>query len=330
MSNVARNMLNVLNPFNSKQPIPTGINRGMSSRYLTSMIGTAGSGKTVIATGVFWVARTLQQQIADFHCSIDDTNSSIKADVCNMESGHFPPKTQAYNSYAYQCALHMWWGKNSLWGQKSATFQVVDLAGEDLVTQSQYQYKKPDPTSYSAAQQLVDYIYGSDVFLLAAPASRAPIFDGDESVEKEDSDVHSNPDVVLSSIFDMIVKRRKAANKPIKGIGLCITKCDMVDVYLEKRHHWNLYKSEADRKAFLYKYFPWTDQSIKGLQDTWSQTKVQIFPMFVETEKNSDGTQKKWEAGWDLGHPKIAVEDRVPKCSQQQFVNLINFIGELV
>jgi len=329
MSNIARNIFNQLNPFTSKQPIPT-VNRGMSTKYLTSMIGTAGSGKTVISTLIFLTARTLQQQLPGFHCSIDDTNSTIKADVCNMESGHFPPKTQAYNSYAYQCALNMWWGKDSLWGQKSATFQVVDLAGEDLVTQSQYQYKRPDPTSYSAAQKLVDYIYGSDIFLLAAPASRAPIFDGDTAVEQEDSDVHSNPDVVLSSIFDMIVKRRKAANRPIKGIGLCLTKCDKVDVYVEKRHHWNLYKNPEDRVSFLNKYFPWTTMSIKGLMDTWSKTNVEIFPFFVETDKDSAGNELKWECGWDTGHSKIVVEDRVPKYSQQQCVNLINFIVKQV
>lgn len=247
-----------------------------------------------------------------------------------MEAGHFPPKTQAYNSYAYQCALNMWWGKNSLWGQKNATFQVVDLAGEDLATQSQYQFKKPEPASQSAAQKLVDYIYGSDIFLLAAPASRAPIFDEDESVEKEDSDVHSNPDVVLSSIFDAIVKRRMAARRPIKGIGLVITKTDMVEVYLKQKHHWDLNRTEADRVAFLNKYFPWTTMSLKGLTDTWSNTHIGIFPMFVETEKDVNGNEKKWENGYDKGHSKILVEDRVPKCSSQTAVDIINFIGKLV
>jgi len=331
MSQIARNVFNALNPFTQNQPVPTsGINRGMSSRYLTSMIGTAGAGKTVIATLIFWVARTLQQQLPDFHCSIDDTNSTIKADVCNMEAAHFPPKTQAYNSYAYQCALNMWWGKNSLWGAKNATFQVVDLAGEDLATQSQYQFKKPEAASQSAAQKLVDYIYNSEIFLLAAPASRAPIFDGDEQVETEDSDVHSNPDVVLSSIFDEIVKKRMAVRRPIKGIGLCITKTDMVEVYLKKKYGWDLNQNPAHRVEFLNKYFPWTTMSLKGLTDTWSNTHIGIFPMFVETEKNVDGTEKKWESGYDKGHSKIAVVDRVPKCSSQSAVDIINFIGKLV
>jgi hypothetical protein len=70
--------------------------------------------------------------------------------------------------------------------------------------------------------------------------------------------------------------------------------------------------------------------SMKGLTDTWSQTEIQIFPMFVETVKDAEGNQKKWESGYDAGSPVIAVEDRVPKCSSQSAVDLINFIGKLV
>jgi hypothetical protein len=326
MSGALRKIGGMLNPIMQQGPVPTGVNRGMSTKYLTSMIGTPGAGKTNLAAMIFYTARTLQQQLPDFHCSIDDTNSTIKLDVCNIESGRFPPKTKAYNTYAYQCALNMWWGKNSLWGQKSATFNVCDLAGEDEIVHSQYSYKRPDPTAYSQAAKLVEYIYRSEIFILAAPASRAPVFDGDESVEKEDSDLAFNPDVNLSDIFDKIVKKRKENRQPIKGVALCLTKCDMIDKYVEAKHGWNLYNSEADRQAFINKYFPWTGASIKGLKDTWSNTQIAIFPMFIETVKNGDGSQKKWPDG----SPRIDVVDRVPKYNAQGNVDLINFIGKLV
>jgi hypothetical protein len=322
--------LESLNPFQKQGPIPTGVSRGMSDKYLTSLIGTPGAGKTVLTSLIFLTARTLQQQLPGFNCSIDDTNSTIKMDVCNIESGHFPPKTKAYNTYAYQAALNMWWGKNSLWGKKSATFNVCDLAGEDQLIHSQYSSKRPDPLAYGQAAKLVEYIYRSKIFLLAAPGSKAPIFDGDTSVEQEDADLAFNPDVNLSDIFDKVVRKRIEQRKPIKGVALCITKCDMIDKYVESKHGWNLYNSEQDRVAFLNKYFPWTTMTLKSLTDTWPNTKIGIFPMFVETKKDSKGFQQRWESGWDQGNPIIDVTNRVPKYNAQANVDLINFIGRLV
>jgi len=82
--------------------------------------------------------------------------------------------------------------------------------------------------------------------------------------------------------------------------------------------------------AFLHMYFPFTHMKIKALTDTWAQTQVAIFPMFIQTKKNSDGSIKRWETGPDIGHPIIDVENRMPKCSMQQCVEAINFIGKLV
>ena len=67
-------------------------------------------------------------------------------------------------------------------------FQVCDIAGEDLVAQSQYQVKKPDKIAYSQAAKLVDYVYRSDIFIPVAPSSRAPMFDGDTVLEYEEAD----------------------------------------------------------------------------------------------------------------------------------------------
>lgn len=325
-----KKIFDAVNPLTARDPVPTAISRGMSSKYLTSLIGTVGSGKTVIASLIFYTARTLQQDLQDFHCDIDDRNSTMMADVCNIEGGHFPPKTKAYNTYAYQCALHMWWGAQSIWGKKAATFQVCDIAGEDLATQSQYQRKKPDRTAWSQAARLVDYIYRSDIFILAAPASRAPIFENDQKVEVEKVDLAFNPDVNLSSIFAEIVRRRREQNNPIKGIILCLTKCDMIDKYVEAKYGWNLYQREEDRQKFLNKYFPWTTMKIKSLQSTWASTQVISFPMFIQTKKDSDGKQVRWTDGFDKGNPKIEVKDRIPQYNAKACAEMINFVGRLV
>jgi hypothetical protein len=306
------------------------MSRGMSSKYLSSMIGTARAGKTNIANCIFRTARTLQQQISDFYCDIDDSNSTIMNDISRMESGHFPPKTKAYNTYAYQTALHMWWGKNSIFGQKSATFQVCDIAGEDLIAQSQYNIKKPDPIAYSQAAKLVDYIYKSDIFILVAPASRAPMFDGDTVLEYEDADKAFNADVRLANLFGLIASRRKANNMPIKGIVLAISKCDMVDKYVEQKYGWDLYHNKEHQNLFLNKYFGWTTMKLKALKDTWSQTEIMIRPMFIQTVKDSKGNEKKWQTGIDQGNPIIDVKDREIKYNAQACVDIINFIGRLV
>lgn len=327
---IARNLANALNPIN-RGPVQGSGGYVKINKYRTSLIGTPGAGKTVVERMIFYTARMLQQQLRDFHCTIDDNNvSTVKQDICYMEDGHFPPKTGAYMKQANRTIMNMWWGNNSLWGKKAATFETVDLAGEDYIAQSHYNTDKPDPAAYSKASQLVDFVYGSQIFILAAPVFRAPIFKNGQALEEENSNISKFADVNLSTMFDNLVQRRKKNNQPIKAVALCLTQCDKIDKYLEERYGWNLYNNPDHRKAFLDKYFSWTTMSIKALQDTWSNTAIEYFPMFIETEKNSDGTEKNWDAGWDKGHPVIAVEDRTLKYSQQSCVNLINFIGRQV
>ena len=331
MATFAKGVLNSINPFSSKQgPIPTNtINRGMDSKYLTSMIGTPGAGKTTTAAELFLTARTLQQQLPDFYCDVDDRNSSIMLDISNIQRGHFPPKTKAYNNFAYQYGLKMWWGgKNFLTSKKSMSVPLCDIAGEDLAANSQYNTGRPDPIAFSSAMKLVEYVYNSDIFILIAPASRALLFEDDCQVEREDEDLAFDPDVNLASMAGAIFNRRRELNKPIKGVLLFLTKCDMIDAYVEKQHGWSLYKNDGDRQEFLNLYFPFTSMKLKALTSEWP-TQIGIFPMFIQTKKNSDGTVKHWETGTDKG-PMIDVEARQIKYSAAQCVEAINFMGKLI
>ena len=214
-------------------------------------------------------------------------------------------------------------------GKKSTTMNNCDIAGEDLMATSQYQLKKPDTIAYSAAAELVKYVYKSDVLAPVAPASRALLFEGDVQIEREDEDTAFDPDVNLASILGEIIRKRREMRKPIRGIALFLTKCDMIDAYVEKEHGWNLYASEKDRLAFLNLYFPFTTMKLKALTSTMP-TRIGIFPTFIQTKKHSNGKVKRWETGPDAGHPIIDVENRIPKYSAQQCVEAINFLGKLV
>lgn len=330
MSDLLRRAASALNPLNTG-PVPASGGNLRISKYRTSIIGTPGAGKTTIERLMFYTSRMLQQQLPDFHCTIDDNNqTTVKQDICYMQEGHFPPKTGAYMKQANRTIMHMWWGAKSLWGKKQATFESIDLAGEDFIAQSHYNIEKPDPAAYNKASQLVDFVYGSQIVVLAAPVFRAPIFKDGKAVEKENSNISKFADVNLSTMFDSLIHRRKKNNQPIRAVAVCLTQCDKVDKYLEEKYGWDLYQNQDHVKKFMDKYFAWTTMSVKALQDTWSNTAVDYFPMFIETEKNSDGTEKQWEDGWDKGHPKIHVEDHELKYSKQQTVNLINFIGRQV
>lgn len=321
---------NALNPFNTG-PVPSSGGYMKINKYRSSIIGTPGAGKTVTERLMFYTARDLQQELPDFHCTIDDNNmTTVKQDICYMQDGHFPPKTGAYMKKANRTIMNMWWGKNSIWGKKSATYESVDLAGEDYIAQSHYNIEKPDPAAYNTASKLVDFVYGSQIFILAAPVFRAPIFKNGVALEPENSNISKFADVNLSTIFDTLVHRRKKNNQPIKAVGLVLTQCDKIDKYVEEMYGWDLYNNPEHVKAFLNKYFAWTTMSIKALQDTWSNTAVEYFPMFLETEKNADGTEKLWDNGWDKGHPIIKTDNRELKYAKQQCVNLINFIGRQV
>jgi len=303
------------------------VNREMSDKHLTSMIGTQGAGKTTASCMLFLTARTLQQIIPNFFCDVDDRNSRIMNDISNLQRGHFPPKTKAFNTYAYQYALQMGWGGTL--GKKSTTLNNCDIAGEDLMMTSQYQIKKPDDFAFSAATKLVDYVYNSDIFIFIAPASRALLFENDAQVERESEDTAFDPDVNLASMMGEIFRKRLELKKPIKGIALFITKCDMIDAYVEKQHGWNLYESESDRMQFLNLYFPFSAMKLKNLTNNMS-TPLDVFPMFIETKKNVDGSVKRWESGSDAEQPMIDVVNRMPKYSAQQCVDAINFLGKLV
>lgn len=319
-----------LNPFANQGPVSTSINRGMSTKCLTSHLGTQGAGKTTADCLLLLTARTLQQRLPGFFCDVDDRNSTIMRDISNIQRGHFPPKTKAFNTYAHQYACNMWW--DGPWGRKSSTLNNVDLAGEDFLAVNQYQFNKPDDMASSQAMKLVQYVMMSDIFILDAPGSRALLFENDVQIEREAEDIAFDPDVNLASIAGSIFTKRREMRKPIKGVLLFITKSDMIKTYVETKHKWDIFDNYQDRISFLNQYFPFTSMKLKALQGWSPKTQVAVFPMFIDTTKNSDGTVKRWETGEDAGNPIIEInpQTRLPSYSSQVCVEAINFMGKLV
>jgi len=328
MSNILRDIGNALNPFAQRGPVPQNVNRGMSTKCLTSHLGTKGAGKTTADCLLTLAARTLQQQLPGFYMDIDDRNSTIMRDVSNLQRGHFPPKTKAFDSYAHQYACTMWW--DGPWGKKSTTLNNVDLAGEDFMAVNQYQFDKPDDMASSQAMRLVQYAMMSDIFILDAPASRALLFENDVQIEREDEDIAFDPDVNLASITGSIFNKRKQMRKPIKGVLLFITKADMIKSYVQQKHKWDIFDSAADRLAFVNQYFPFTSMKLKALSGWSPKTKVMVLPMFIDTAKNPDGSVKRWETGDDAGNPVIEIDQqtRLPSFGSGFCVQAINFLGQ--
>lgn len=330
MSNVIRNIASALNPF-TQGPVPVNpVNRGMSTKCLTTKIGTAGAGKTTIDCCWLLTARTLSQKLGNFFVDVDDRNSTILNDLSNMQRGHFPKKTKAFDSYAHQYSCTMWW--ESPYGKKSATLNNVDLAGEDFAAANQYQFDKPDNIAFSQAMKLVDYAIQSDIFILTAPASRALLFEDDVQIERESEDTAFDPDVNLASITGSIFNRRREMRKPPKGVILFITKCDMIKKYVQSKHGWDIFDNPQDRVAFINMYFPNTAMKLKALNGWSPKTQVAIFPMFIDVERDSDGKVVRWEDGPDAGNPKIKLDKttRLPSYCSKSCVDAINFMGRLV
>jgi hypothetical protein len=310
-----------LNPFKTRGPVPPSAvtpQRQYASKYRWSLIGTVASGKSTIAALLVFAARTLSQQLPRFFCDVDEASSNILIDVSNLQRGRFPPKTKAYSTYATEAGLLMWW--DQMFSNRSMNIPLCDLAGEDLQAGMKGSMTAPSSAAYSQATQLKEYVRDSDGFILVAPASKALLFKNDAQVEKEQADIAFDPDVNLARIFGDIINYRRKQNKPIKGCAICISKWDMIAPYAGEMGMDIL--TESGLTEFMNICFPSTSMKIKALQNP----NVRFFPMFIETEKNGDGSTKVWEDG--TGSPRILVKDRrIPSFSALSCVNLINFLG---
>jgi len=315
-----------LNPFKTQGPIPQGeiAPHQYAFKNRWSLIGTVASGKTTIAALLILAARTLSFGVHRFYCDVVENESGIMEDVSNLQRGRFPAKTRAYNQYAMEPGLMLWW--DEMWSNKSLHIPVCDLAGEDLMLGQKGAVMNPSAAAYSAASRLQEYVKESDGLILVAPASKALMFRDDRVVEREPSDIAFDPDVNLARIFGGIIdyKRTHSNSKPLKGCVIMISKWDLIEPYAVDMNMD--VSTEQGRENFLETCFPWTRMKIKAMQRVFN-TKVLFVPSFVEVQRDGQGNIVYWDE--KKTQPKIKVGDnRMPSYSMGWMADTINFLGQ--
>jgi hypothetical protein len=314
------NPLNVLKK--SAQPImPTQL-YAYKTRF--AMLGPRGAGKTTVSGQVVLAAQTLSSDSPSFFCRVLEGTSSVLDAVSRLKQGHFPEKTVAYAKNAAESGLLL--RDKTRWGEKRIQIPMVDIAGEDLdliVEETRGRSATGiSPVAYSLAQNLINYVKESDGYVLCVDASRALGIKGyntptDEVREDPDNYLHR----LLSNIF---THKERSRGKAIKGIAVVITKWDTIAPYAGL---WGMdvYESTGQgMKEFMDVCFPNTSMILKDYGYGFGSN-IQIFPSYIEVERDSEGQTKKWADGSD----KIVVKERrMPSCDLQSYINLMHFLLE--
>jgi len=322
----AQKLIDALNPLKTRGPIPKeGVApHQYSFKNRWSLIGTVCSGKTTIEALLVLAARTLSFGVRKFYCDVVENQSTIMDDVSNLQRGRFPAKTRAYNQYAMEPGLLLYW--DEMWSDKQIHIPICDLAGEDLMLGQKGTTMSPGPAAYSAAKHLQEYVQESDGLILVAPASKALLFKNDVRVEREPSDIAFDPDVNLARIFGGIIdyKRTHSNSKSLKGCVIMISKWDLVEPYAVEMNMDVM--TEQGRERFLEVCFPFTRMKIKAMQRVF-KTKVLFVPSFVEVERDGQGNIVYWDA--EKKEPRIKVgENRMPSYGMGWMADTINFLGQ--
>jgi hypothetical protein len=324
----AQKFIDALNPFKTKGPVPQqDATPEHLYRYKNrwSLIGTVGSGKSTIAALLILAARTLSFQHRPFYCDVVENTSNIMEDVSNLQRGRFPKKTGAYNKYATESGLMLWW--DEMWSGKSLHIPICDVAGEDLEIGHRGVALTPGPAAYTQAKILQEYVRESDGLILVAPASKGLLFKNDVQIEREEADIAFDPDVNLARIFGGIIdyKRTHQSSKPLKGLVIMVSKWDLMQPYADEMNMDIL--TQQGRERFLEVCFPFTKMKIKAMQRVFN-TKVLFVPSFVEVERDGNGNIVFWDQETKK-QPKIKVGDnRMPSYSAGWMADTINFLGQ--
>jgi len=319
-------LLDALNPFKTSGPIPqseVAPTHMYQYKNRWSLIGTVASGKSTIAACIVYTARTLSFRHRKFYADVVDNTSTIKQDVSNLQRGKFPQKTRAYNQYATESGLLLWW--DEMWSGKSLHIPICDVAGEDLQLGQQYSGSmKPGPAAFSQAQRLKEYVRESDGVILVAPASKGLLFKGDLQIEPEPADIAFDPDVNLSDMFGGIIdyKRTHQSSKPLKGCVIVLSKCDLMFPYAEKEGYDIL--TQRGMEDFMEICFPFTKMKVKAMQRVFN-TQVKWVPSFVDVEHDGNGNIIRWPDK----SPKVLVKDkRQVSYGAMYYADMINFLGQ--
>jgi hypothetical protein len=303
----------------SAQPImPTQL-YAYKTRF--AMLGPTGSGKTTISAMEVLAAQTLSADNPSFRCRVLEGTSSVLDAVSSLRQGHFPEKTTAHTRYAAESGLLL--RDKAFFGEKKIQVPMVDIAGEDIdLMIAHYSKSTPNvaPVAYSLAQNLINYVKESDGYILCVDSSKAL---GVKGYNMPTDEVREDPDNYLHRLLsEIFIYKEQSRGKPIKGIAVVITKWDTISNYASS---WGMDvydPSGQGLKEFMDVCFPSTSMILKDYGFGFGAN-IQIFPSYIDVERNSDGMPKRWQDGKE----RIVVKERrMPSCDLQTYINLIQFL----
>ncbi len=153
----------------------------------------------------------------------------------------------------------------------------------------------------------------SDGFIIAVPASRALMFEGETQLEKEPADVDVDPDVNVARILQNVKTHKdRSRGKQIKGIAVIITKWDLIAPYASNLGIDLYDPSRQGMARFVETYFPATNMAIKNLG--LEMGNIEFFPSYFQVLRNDDGSVKKWREGGD--RIEVLGDQRIPRYSE--------------
>ena len=297
-----------------------------------SVFGMVESGKTTFLglleiVCIDYANKTNKRGSKDkFHFLVQERTSGIRQTSSELRQGMFPPKT---TGGIFEADFLMRFGKT--FGEQQVRLPFCETAGEtfnkmlERFGDGQYDINP----NLKDAQLVYDYILNTDAPILIAPVTR-PL-----GLEKEIGAQLNLPDVNLSRLlaaiygYKMEEQRNNPAYRPIRGIGVFLTKIDGAKVHLAARHI-NM-DTEEGIHLFMSKYFPETYAVLGwyGLEN------VKFWPIGVELETDTDSmgniVAKKHplrpDRGWKI---KVDHTRNVPVFTEQPFYEFIEWVQNVV
>lgn len=323
----------VTNPLSKPaQPFTSSSLYYCKSRF--SLIGTVGSGKSTVAALIGLTTQTLSSVEPEFFCRIIERNSDIYADISNLRSGRFPAKTAPLSAFATEAGLLLAKKKTpSFLGMKQLQMPICDVSGEDLqLNIRQYAAKMGNlgAAAYSAFAQLTRYVKECDGMIVCVDASRAVLGRDIQIKTEDDKYLHFDPDVNLVRILNDVFDYREQIRRPLKGIAIVITKWDELKPHVEHLGLDLFNPTQNDMAVFMDTFFPSVSQAIKSYILTNNSVRIAYFPMYVEIERNEDGTEKRRKEDKSLivkaKQSNLLGDLRKPSYAEQSCANLIEWL----
>lgn len=295
-----------------------------------AVVGTMGSGKTTVLGLLHLTCSDRSNREKNFYFRVNEKTTGIRQVPSDLRNGLFPPPTP--EGVVFEADLMMRW--ETPFGRQQIRLPFCETAGEEvqrLIMKFSAGMYEINPTDFTNASMLYEYILRSNGFIVIAPSTRVPMFKDAQGLrvglEKEPTKIQ-DPDVNISRLLEQIYNyKERTGAPPIKGIAVLVTKCDAMFSLLAEKG-MNL-KTEDGMHKFMITDFPETMNILKF----YGMDKVRFWPVWVELDYKQemrDGKNVKVPIPHPVRGYRIRVHDelRIPYYSREEYLSLIDWIKE--